>query len=207
MMEEFAVSVVVPVFNAAPFLEQAVNSALRQPEVGEVVLVDDGSSDDSWLVASALRDAHPARVSLYCHPDRANRGPGESRNLGLRHARCPFVAFLDADDWYLPGYFAVDRELFARNPAVGMVRHPLGNGWNPEDDKQRWFLAYTGRERAQAAFYSKVEGVHPRDYFASLYPMGDISSGVADTLTIRKSLIDAVGGFPARDWAEDVLLH
>lgn len=206
-MEEFAVSVIVPVYNAAPFLEQAVNSALQQPEVGEVVLVDDGSSDASWQVAAALRAAHPARVSLHCHPDRVNRGPGASRNLGLRHARCPFVAFLDADDWYLPGHFAGDRAIFARDPSVDMVRHPLGNGWDPHDKEQQWFLDYTGQARAHAAFHSKVEGVSPADYFANLYPLGEVSSGIADTLTIRRGLIGEVGGFPARDWAEDTQMH
>jgi glycosyltransferase involved in cell wall biosynthesis len=206
-MDAFAVSVIVPVYNAARFLACAVNSALQQAEVGEVVLVEDGSTDDSASVAEALCAAHPTRVFLHFHPGQAHRGPGESRNVGLRHARFPFVAFLDADDWYLPGYFACDGEAFARDPQLGMVRHPLGNGWDPSAADQRWFCDYTGHARAHAPFHSRVEGIKPENYFNSLYPIGDVSSGVADTLTIRRSLLEAVGGFPPRDWAEDTCLH
>ncbi|NCC93992.1 MAG: glycosyltransferase family 2 protein, partial [Opitutae bacterium] len=206
-MSDFAVSVIIPAFNAAAFLECAVASALQQPEVREVVVVDDGSTDATLSVAEKLQAAHPNRVCLFTHPGRANRGPGETRNLGLAQARAPFIAFLDADDWYLPGYFQFDREAFGRDPNLGMVRHPLGNGWNPDDPDQQWFLEYTGKARAQAEFYSRVENAIPDAYFGSLYPMGDVSSGVADTLTIRRSLIDSVGNFPARDWAEDVALH
>mgnify|MGYP001038776272 CR=1 FL=1 len=204
---DFRVSVIIPVFNAAQYLTCAVESALAQPEVGEVVLVDDGSTDNSPAVAAALMAQHPGRVACVSHEGGANRGPGESRNLGLRHASCPFIAFLDADDWYLPGCFAFDREAFAADPALGMVRHSLGNGWDPDDETQRWFLGYTGEDRARAKFHSRVDGVSPEDYFVSLYPMGNVSSGIAGVLTVRKSLADAVGGFPPRIWAEDTTFH
>ncbi len=206
-MDEFAVSVIIPVYNAAKYLECAVQSALQQPEVKEVVLVDDGSKDDSLAVARRLQMAHPDRVRTFTHTGEVNRGPGATRNLGLEKARCPFIAFLDADDWYLPGYFQFDKEAFSRDPELGMVRHPLGNGWDPNDPEQRWFLKYTGKARAQAKFYTRVENTDPAAYFGSLYPMGDLAAGVADTLTIRRNLIDSIGRFPDRDWAEDVALH
>lgn len=206
-MNEFAVSVIIPVYNAGRHLECAVQSALQQPEVGEVVLVNDGSTDDTITVAERLREAHPGRVQVVGHDGGVQKGPGASRNLGLEKSRCPFVAFLDADDWYLPGHFQFDREAFGRDPQLGMVRHPLGNGWDPNDPEQQWFVAYTGKARAQAKFYSRVENTDPAAYFASLYPMGDVVSGVADTLTIRRRLLDAVGGFPDRDWAEDAAMH
>ena len=203
----FRVSVIIPVYNGARYLGFAVESALEQPEVGEVVLVDDGSTDETPAVASSWVARHPGRVKCFSHEGRANRGPGESRNLGLRHASCPFIAFLDADDWYLPGCFAFDREAFAADPALGMVRHSLGNGWDPDDETQRWFLGYTGEDRARAKFHSRVDGVSPEDYFVSLYPMGNVSSGIAGVLTVRKTLADAVGGFPPRSWAEDTTFH
>ena len=205
--DEFRVSVIIPVFNAARYLACAVESALQQPEVGEVVLAEDGSSDDSLAVAESLAARHPERVKLFRHEDGANKGPGASRNLGLQHASCPFVAFLDADDWYLPGCFAFDRQAFAADPGLGMVRHSMGNAWDAEDDSQRWFITYTGESRAQARFYSRVDGVSPSTYFRSLYPMGSASSGIAGVLTVRRELVDAVGGFPQRDWAEDVTFH
>lgn len=204
---EFRVSVIIPVFNAARYLACAVESALAQPEVGEVVLVDDGSTDTSPAVVASLMARHSGRVKCFSHEGRANCGPGESRNLGLRHASCPFIAFLDADDWYLPGCFAFDREAFAADPTLGMVRHSLGNGWDPDDEAQRWFVGYTGEGRARAKFHSRVDGVAPEVYFTSLYPMGNVSSGIAGILTVRKSLADSVGGLPPRNWAEDTTFH
>jgi len=204
---DFIVSVIIPIFNAAPFLECAVLSALEQPEVGEVVLVDDGSTDESFTVAKNLQERHPGRVTLSSHPGHAHKGPGETRNLGLEKAHFPFIAFLDADDWYLPGYFQYDKIAFEKDPQLEMVRHPLGNGWNPNDTTQEWYPEYAGQDTARAVFYSRVDDPNPKNYFASLYPLGDVSSGVAGTLTIRRSLIDSVGYFPPRDWAEDVALH
>lgn len=206
-MSEFAVSVIIPGYNAAPFLQCAVDSALLQPEVQEVVLVDDGSTDGSYTVAQRLQESHPGRVRLFAHPDRGHRGPGASRNLGLEKARSPFIAFLDADDWYLPGYFKFDKEAFGQDPGLGIVRHPLGNGWDPNDPAQQWFLDYTGKTKAHARFHTRVDNLDPKDYFHQLYPMGQISSGIADTLTIRRSLIDKIGRFPERDWAEDTTFH
>ena len=203
--DDFKVSVIIPVFNAARHLVGAVNSALQQPEVGEVVLVEDGSSDDSLAVAESLAARYPERVKLHWHESHVNRGPGASRNLGLREARCPFVAFLDADDWYLPGCFAFDKVAFDADPALGMVRHSLGNAWDPEDENQRWFLGYS--RAAREKFCSTVKGVKPGDYFQSLYPMGTLTAGVADVLTIRRELANAVGGFPPRHWAEDMAFH
>jgi cellulose synthase/poly-beta-1,6-N-acetylglucosamine synthase-like glycosyltransferase len=83
-MSEFAVSVIIPVYNAAPFLQCAVDSALRQPEVKEVVLVDDGSTDGSYAVAERLQESHPDRIKLFAHPDHVNRGPGAARNRSSR---------------------------------------------------------------------------------------------------------------------------
>ena len=99
------VSVVIPVYQAAAFVEQAVESALAQPETGEVLLVEDGSGDGSLAECERLA-AGDGRVRLLRHPNGENRGAGASRNLGIEQSTCPLVAFLDADDYYLLGRFA-----------------------------------------------------------------------------------------------------
>ena len=104
--------------------------------------------------------------------------------------------FLDADDWYLTGCFDFDREAFTADPALGIVRHSLGYGWDPDDEAQSWFVGYTGSARARARFHSRVDGVSPSDYFYSLYPLGNVGSGVAGVVTLRKALAESVGGFP-----------
>lgn len=88
------VSVIVPAFNAAPYVTSAVTSALNQtyPDV-EIIVVDDASSDETVEAVRALKDD---RVRLICH-DR-NYGPGAARNTGVEAARGRWIAFLDADD-------------------------------------------------------------------------------------------------------------
>ena len=101
---DLQVSVIIPVYNAARFVEKAVASALAFPEVRQVVLVEDASPDDSLIVCQRLLATDP-RVELVRHPDGGNHGAGASRNLGLVRSTCPFVVFLDADDRFLPGRF------------------------------------------------------------------------------------------------------
>lgn len=94
------ISVVMPCYNAAPYVEEAVRSVMAQAWADvELIVVDDGSSDRSVDLVLRLAEAHPGRI-LQLHTSRL--GPYPARNLGLRHCQGEFVAFLDADDWWLP---------------------------------------------------------------------------------------------------------
>ena len=94
MTSSVPVTVVVPAFNAAPYLAVTLQSLKEQTAVPErVVVVDDGSTDDTVAIAE--------QHGVDCIRQ-ANRGPGAARNRGLQVATTPFVAFLDADDWYAP---------------------------------------------------------------------------------------------------------
>jgi len=114
------ISVVIPVYNAAAFVREAVESALAQPETAEVVLVEDGSPDDSLAVCETLA-AEYERVHLFRHPNGENRGAGASRNLGILNSRFEYIAFLDADDFYLPGRFSTARAVLAADPTLDGV--------------------------------------------------------------------------------------
>lgn len=84
-------SVIIPVFNGAEFLAQAVASIRRSQLPKEIIIVDDGSTDDTAAVAKDLGD--PA---IYLRQE--NLGPAAARNRGLELARGEFIGFLDADD-------------------------------------------------------------------------------------------------------------
>lgn len=120
------VSVVIPVYRAPAFVRMALESALAQPEMSEVLLVEDGSPDDSLAVCEELRSLH-SRVRLLRHPGGANRGAGASRNLGIETATAPYVAFLDADDYFLPGRFARDVALLEQDAGVVGVYRVMGS--------------------------------------------------------------------------------
>src|SRR5689334_22859441 len=93
------VSVVIPVYNRAAMLRQAVESALGQTHRPiEVVIVDDGSTDDTPQAIAALTARHPEVRAVR----RENGGPGAARESGRQAARGELLQFLDSDDLLLP---------------------------------------------------------------------------------------------------------
>lgn len=136
------VSVIIPVFNAAAFVAQAVESALQQPEVAEVLLIEDGSRDNSLATCESLAAENP-KVKLLQHPNGENRGAGASRNLAIERASHPLIAFLDADDYFAPDWLATATSLLAADPDAdgvyaeaelfadghGTGKHPIDPDW------------------------------------------------------------------------------
>ena len=114
--EQSKVSVVVSCYNYAHFLPGAVESALAQRGAGvEVIIVDDGSTDDTPAVA-----AHLAADPRVVYIRQANQGQAGAKNTGIQRATGAFIAFLDADDRWHPDKLSRQMPLFA-NPAVGVV--------------------------------------------------------------------------------------
>lgn len=117
------VSVVIPCHNAGDFIADALANVLAQREPGrvavEAIVVDDASTDASTdRVEAAARDT-PGAIRLLRQP--VNRGPGAARNLGLRQASGRFVCFLDADDRYVPGFFARALAHFRQRPSLAAI--------------------------------------------------------------------------------------
>jgi glycosyltransferase involved in cell wall biosynthesis len=112
------VSVIIPVHNGERFLGDAVQSAVAQDHRPlEVIVVDDGSTDGSGMLADRLAAAHP-EVRATSQP---NAGPAAARNLGITLARGDMVAFLDADDVWPPGSLSSRVRHLAEHPEVGCV--------------------------------------------------------------------------------------
>ena len=112
-MIDFKVSVIIPVYNVVEYINQAVLSAIDLPEVAEIILVEDGSPDESLAVCRSLEQQFE-KIRCFQHPNGKNRGISASRNLGIGKAVYPYVAFLDADDWYLPHRFIKDKVIFEK---------------------------------------------------------------------------------------------
>ena len=90
------ISIIVPVYNAQPYLVSCIESMLMQTtdEPIQLIMVDDGSTDDSWSILQAYAQQH-AHIEVYQQP---HAGQSAARNEGLRHAKGEFIAFVDADD-------------------------------------------------------------------------------------------------------------
>jgi glycosyltransferase involved in cell wall biosynthesis len=116
------ISIVVPVFDGAPFLARTLESVERQEhDAWECLIVDDGSRDDSLAIAEAWRRSVGARARVLRHEGGANRGAPETRNLALAHAAGELVAFVDQDDLWHPGKLAIQEEFLRAHDEVEAV--------------------------------------------------------------------------------------
>lgn len=180
------VSVVIPVYNAAPYVREAVESALVQPQTAEVVLVEDNSPDDSLAVCQQLV-AEYDKVKLYRHPNGENRGAGESRNLGIRKSTQPYIAFLDADDFYLPHHLSVAQQVFEEYPDTDGVYGAADVYYEDEASRQRAERLNAGNRMASVPEYIEPDELFRRN------PMPTYS---LITLVLKRYVFDIVGMFP-----------
>ena len=119
-MEQPLVSVILPTYNRAEYLPRAMESVLSQSyENLELIVVDDGSTDNTREVVNAYQDA---RIRYMRTP--SNRGVAAARNAGIRRASGEYIAFQDSDDKWLPGKLEKQMQVLAEaEPDVGMVYH------------------------------------------------------------------------------------
>jgi glycosyltransferase involved in cell wall biosynthesis len=137
------VSVIIPVYNRAAMLQAAVDSVLAQTwRRFEILICDDGSSDDTTQLGPALERAHPGVVRYQWNP---NAGAGVARESGRQRARGEFIQYLDSDDSLWPRKFEVQIAALRANPrcgaAYGWIRL-CPEGGSPRDLPHKW----SGRE-------------------------------------------------------------
>jgi glycosyltransferase involved in cell wall biosynthesis len=124
------VSIATIFLDAARFLEDAVGSVFDQTfRDWELLLVDDGSTDESTAIARRLEAEHPGRVRYLEHADHANLGVGASRALGVRHATGRYVAFIDADDVWRSNKLEEQVAILDAQPEAAMV-YGLSEYWS-----------------------------------------------------------------------------
>lgn len=122
-MNSEKVSVIIPAFNAAETLAEAVTSALNGSyQHLEILIVDDCSTDDTSKVAAKLAESDP-RIQFFRNPQ--NYGVSKSRNLTIDRATGEYVAFLDSDDTWEPNKLEFCLQMLAENPEVKAVAHAL----------------------------------------------------------------------------------
>lgn len=91
------ISIIVPVYNAAPYIAPCLESLVRQKKRLQIIVVDDGSTDDSIAIVRQLASQYPGSgIEVY---EQAHAGQAAARNIGLKHAKGEYIAFVDADDY------------------------------------------------------------------------------------------------------------
>jgi glycosyltransferase involved in cell wall biosynthesis len=177
------VSVIIPTYNMARFVGDAVGSVLAQTfEDFEVIVVDDGSTDNTREIVAGFVDP---RVR-YVYQDNQERSA--ARNAGIRLARGEYIAFLDADDVWLPEKLALQVYLLETRPEVGLV--------------------YTGAYVMEnGRIFTEQKGKHRGRVVRPLLVVDNIVTGSGCTPMVRRECFDQVGFFdevssviPCEDW-------
>jgi glycosyltransferase involved in cell wall biosynthesis len=182
------VSVVIIFLNAERFIAEAIASVFAQTyEHWELLLVDDGSTDGATEIATRTARQYPEKVRYVEHPGHQNRGMSASRNLGIRTARGDFVAFLDADDVWLPRKLGEQLALARAHPHAGMICG-ASEYW--------WSWSNPSRKNVVTTLGVPLDRLHePPDLSLALYPLGRGAAPCPSDLLVRRDVCAAVGGF------------
>ena len=160
------VSVMIPAHNAAAFIREAVDSVLSQTHrADEIIVVDDGSTDDTV----AMLSAYGAAIRVMRQPQ---RGVSAARNAGIQAASGELIAFLDADDVWLPDKLTRQMAVFASDPETDAVYGHAEQFYSPEIEPGFW-----RRIRTQP---------------------GLLPAPVPSAMLIRRTAFDRVGPFDPR---------
>jgi glycosyltransferase involved in cell wall biosynthesis len=184
------VTVIIIFLNAADFLQEAIESIFAQTYAHwELLLVDDGSTDGSTEIAHHYAEQKPDQVRYLNHPGYRNCGKGASRNLGILHARGSYLAFLDADDIWLPNKLEEQVGILAKHEKAGMLY-----------GKTLYWYSWTQDAADSQRDFSPKLGI-PLDTpinqpdLLPLYLRGKASIPCPSSILVRRSLIDEVDGF------------
>ncbi|WP_170114185.1 glycosyltransferase family 2 protein [Pontibacter mucosus] len=181
------VSIIMCIYNVEKYLREAIDSVLHQTFTDwELLLIDDGSADGSTQIARQYAAAHSTKIRFSEHQEHVNKGLSASRNLGLSIARGELVAFLDADDVWLPDYLEIQISLLRqKNVSVICEATAYWYNWNaPEKENQ---VVYIGA--AQDKLY------HPPQLMLELYPLGKGAAPCMCGIILERDLLRKLGGF------------
>lgn len=184
------VSVIVIFLNAERFLRAALDSVFAQTYGHwELLLVDDGSTDASADVAREYVRHQPLRVRYFTHEGRRNRGMSASRNLGLSQARGEYIAFLDADDVWLPHKLAQQVAILQAHPEAAMVYGPCLSwySWTGEPEDRRRDVV----QRLNVPLDTVIEP--PALVF--LFMRNEDSVPSPSGIMVRRHIVASLGGF------------
>jgi glycosyltransferase involved in cell wall biosynthesis len=173
------VTVVLCFYNEEKFLREAVNSVIAQDYKNwELILVDDGSTDSSVLMARNYAEQY-TQIHYLDHPRHANKGLSASRNAGIKKAKGEFIAFIDADDVWLPNKISHQLNIFRTYPQVTAILE-ASLYWN----------TWTKTDRQDVVVPVGVpEGVYePPRLAEALYPLGKGSAPCPSGIMIRREV-------------------
>ena len=200
------VSVIIPSYQSADALPNALDSVQRQTFTDlEVIVVDDGSTDDTRAVVEAASTADPRIRYLY----QENQGPAAARNTGIAAAEGEYIALLDADDTWEPEKLAGQVAILERHPEIGIVITDSVNINTVDGQRFRFSEHYASALQQLTLTPLEVEGLTDvyrleGNFRHILFSRNFIHTS---SVVMRKAVVEEVGGFnPACFGTEDIVL-
>ena len=194
---ENSISVIVPIFNAAPYLEQCLDSILCQNQPGmEVICLNDGSTDDSLSIMQAYANAN-GKVRVI---DKPNEGYGATCNRGIAEARGHWISIIEPDDWIRPGMYSAMLAYAGRfDEEPDIVKTHYLRVIDPDTPQQTIInCSYRGRVPGNRLFRIQ-EGIHLIQHHPSIW-----------SALYRKDFLDAndirFKPIPGAGWADNPFL-
>lgn len=185
------VSVIIIFLDAERFIQEAIDSVFAQTyEPWELLLVDDGSSDGSTAIARRYAAQYPDRVRYLEHAGHSNQGTSASRNLGSRHSRGKYLAFLDADDVWVPHKLERQVAILEAHPRAAMVY-----------GLDQWWYSWTGKSEDQGRDFAHPLGVPANTLIEppALILLFFLTQGATipnpSSILVRREILEQVGGF------------
>jgi glycosyltransferase involved in cell wall biosynthesis len=185
------VSVIIVFYNtSAHFIYESVESVLRQNYTNwELFLVDDGSGPESTKAAITYRNQYPDKVIYLDHPNHQNLGASAARQLGIENAKGKYLAFLDADDVWLPEKLEKQVALLEAHSEVGMVYSSAlyWYSWTgiPADMK-RDYIPKLGIPSGEVLYPPKL---------LLLFLKGKAAIPCPCSILVRRDIVIRIGGF------------
>lgn len=181
------VSVVISFLNPGPWLAEAIDSILSQTYKNwEIVLVDDGSIGRDTERALAYAEKYPGKIKYIQHSGHANKGLPVSRNAGIAKSSGEFIAFLDADDYWLPEKLSRQLDVFEKFPEVSAICEASIFWYSWNNTSQDDTIQYIGA--AQGIYY-------PAELMKALYPLGEGASPCPSGIIIKRTALQRCGNF------------
>jgi len=187
MNSQFKVSVIIPVYNAEKYIERAVSSANALSDVGEILIVDDGSTDESIPICIKLASTIDKLIIL-THDQPGNKGPSASRNLGIKHSSFEYISFLDSDDQYLPNRFYFAKKVFEENIDADAVYGCNLEVFENENARELFMV------RRSSVITTITELIAPERLYKCLL-FGGYGEFHISTITIKKKAFEKTGLF------------
>ncbi len=186
-------SVIIPVYNTASYLEEAIQSVLHQTfDDWELLIIDDGSQDKSLEIAHKWGKIS-SKIRTYQHPGGANKGVSASRNLGLKHANGKWIAFLDADDVWYENKLSEVRKIISKHENLALIYSKadiLDTEYSGQVKKEKYARGIPGL--LEAPFLKTLNGI----------------SSATPSVVISKEVLFKSEGFNVTfKYSEDTLLY